>query len=80
MTNQKLIRTIALILICVGLIGVLTILIYGEKYQGVSDMVPWGSLISIYIFFAASSVGLTLIASLWYIFKIPAFKVLTKRA
>jgi len=77
--NSRL-KIITLIMTLFGLIGAGAILIYGERVLGTSDSVPWGSLIAIYLLFAASSVGLTIMASLWYIFRIEVFKVVTKRA
>lgn len=73
-------KRISLVMVLVGLVGAAAILIYGENILGTSDGVPWGSLISTYLFFAAASVGLTLMASLWYIFGNPVFEPITKRA
>ncbi|MGF7184152.1 molybdopterin-containing oxidoreductase family membrane subunit [Desulfitispora alkaliphila] len=80
MKNLKGVKILALALAVFGLAGAITILIQGEQAMGVNDQVPWGSLIATYLFFALSSVGLTLVASLWYIFKVEAFKITTKRA
>lgn len=73
-------RLIGIVMMVIGLAGALTILLKGEDAMGTTDMVPWGSLIATYLLFAATSVGLTIMASLWYIFQIPAFKAISKRA
>jgi len=64
----------------IGLAGAVNIIIVGEDAMGTTDLVPWGTMIAIYEFFAASSVGLTIIASFWYVFRLEAFQVIGKRA
>lgn len=73
-------KIVSLAMMLVGVLGAGAILFFGEDVLGTSDAMPWGSLISTYLFFAAASVGLTLMASLWYFFKIPIFEMITKRA
>ena len=73
-------RLLAILMIGIGLAGAAMVLVKGEYAMGTSDAVPWGMLIANYLFFAATSVGLTMMAGLWYVFKIPAFKSISKRA
>lgn len=73
-------KRVSLVWMLVGVIGAGAVLIFGENVLGTSDQMPWGALIATYLFFAAASVGLTLMASLWYVFGIPAFQPVTKRA
>ncbi|NLC77977.1 MAG: polysulfide reductase NrfD [Clostridia bacterium] len=73
-------KRISLVMMLLGAAGAGAILLFGEAVLGTTDGVPWGSLIATYLFFAAASVGLTLMASLWYVFGIEAFKPVTKRA
>ncbi|MEW6623685.1 MAG: NrfD/PsrC family molybdoenzyme membrane anchor subunit [Bacillota bacterium] len=76
--DKKSIAMLAMVIF--GAIGAAAILIFGEGVMGTSDKVPWGALIAVYLFFAASSVGLTIMSSLWYVFKIPVFEQICKRA
>ncbi len=73
-------RLLAIFMILIGLAGAAMVFVKGEDAMGTSDAVPWGMLIANYLFFAATSVGLTMMAGLWYVFKIPAFKSISKRA
>ncbi|NLL17511.1 MAG: polysulfide reductase NrfD [Clostridia bacterium] len=73
-------KRVSLLMMLLGAVGAGAILLFGEDVLGTTDGVPWGSLIATYLFFAAASVGLTLMASLWYVFGVEAFKPLTKRA
>lgn len=73
-------KRISLVMMLLGAAGAVAILLLGEDVLGTSDGVPWGSLIATYLFFAAASVGLTLMASLWYVFGIETFQPVTKRA
>lgn len=58
--------------------GVLT-LMYGEAGHGTSADVPWGVLISAYVFFAVSCTGLCLVTSLGHVFGLKKYEVLVKR-
>jgi Ni/Fe-hydrogenase subunit HybB-like protein len=58
--------------------GVLT-LMYGEAGHGTSADVPWGILISAYVFFAVSCTGLCLVTSLGHVFGLKKYEVLVKR-
>lgn len=73
-------KRVSLVMMLVGVTGAGAIFMFGENVLGTSDQVPWGALIATYLFFAAASVGLTLMASLWYVFGIPVFQPVTKRA
>ncbi|TCK60582.1 NrfD/PsrC family molybdoenzyme membrane anchor subunit [Seleniivibrio woodruffii] len=65
----------------VGLYGVGNILINGHASSlGVTRSVPWGLLISTYVFFVVSSTGLCLISSMGHVFGIEKYEVIGKRA
>jgi len=54
--------------------------INGEHAFGISPDVPWGALISGYVFFAVAATGTGLVGSLGHVFRIKKFEVLSKRA
>ncbi len=58
--------------------GTLT-LIHGEAGHGTSAEVPWGILISAYVFFAVACTGLCLVTSLGHVFGLEKYQVLVKR-
>jgi molybdopterin-containing oxidoreductase family membrane subunit len=65
----------------VGLYGVFQILTKGHAVaMGTTKSVPWGLLISTYVFFVVSSTGLCLISSLGHVFGIDKYEVIGKRA
>ncbi|TBV82209.1 MAG: polysulfide reductase [Desulfobulbaceae bacterium] len=63
----------------IGLIGLTNFLIQGHDAYNVHRQVPWGLLISTYIFFGLSSTGLCLVASLSRVFGLEPFEVIGKR-
>jgi len=70
-----------LILSGIGIYGVFNMLTKGHMASyGTSRSVPWGILISTYVFFVVSSTGLCLISSLGHVFGIKKFEVIGKRA
>lgn len=73
-----------IILLLIGsiyLIGAINILINGHlKTLGVTRDVPWGLLISTYVFFVASSTGLCIVSSIGHVFGIEKFEAIGKRA
>ena len=70
-----------LVLSGVGFYGVFNMLIRGHMASyGTSRSVPWGILISTYVFFVVSSTGLCLISSIGHVFGIKKFEVIGKRA
>ncbi|NMA69009.1 MAG: polysulfide reductase NrfD [Desulfitobacterium sp.] len=54
--------------------------ISGEHAFGISPEVPWGALISGYVFFAVAATGTGLVGSLAHVFRIKKFEVLSRRA
>ncbi|MFH7324998.1 NrfD/PsrC family molybdoenzyme membrane anchor subunit [Desulfurivibrio sp. C05AmB] len=64
----------------IGLVGLANYLIQGNEAYNIYRQVPWGILISTYIFFVVSSTGLCLISSLGHVFGIKQFEVIGKRA
>lgn len=54
--------------------------ISGEHAFGISPEVPWGALISGYVFFAVAATGTGLVGSLGHVFRIKKFEALSKRA
>ena len=64
----------------IGLLGVANYLLNGHDAYNIYRQVPWGILISTYIFFVVSSTGLCLVSSLGHVFGIKQFEVIGKRA
>lgn len=54
--------------------------ISGEHAFGISPEVPWGALISGYVFFAVAATGTGLVGSLGHVFRIKKFEALSRRA
>lgn len=65
----------------IGAAGVVNVLLHGhaEAYN-VSREVPWGILISTYVFLVVTTTGLCLISSLGHVFGIKKFEFIGKRA
>jgi molybdopterin-containing oxidoreductase family membrane subunit len=78
--NAQNLRIIAFSMLIIGLVGAFALQIYGEDVVGANDFVPWGLLIVLYLVFALASVGVTFLASLWYIFGITKYKAAAKHA
>ncbi|PLX83063.1 MAG: polysulfide reductase [Desulfuromonas sp.] len=49
-------------------------------YYGVSRQIPWGILISTYVYFAITSTGICLVSSIGHIFGVKAYMPIAKRA
>lgn len=76
-------KAIIIFLIIGGLyiIGAGNILIKGHAHTlGVTRSVPWGIMISTYVFFVVSSTGLCLVSSMGHVFGIEKYEVIGKRA
>ncbi|UOD34714.1 polysulfide reductase NrfD [Deferribacteraceae bacterium V6Fe1] len=70
-----------LVLSVFGIYGVGNVLLHGQEESfGVTRTVPWGILISTYVFFVVSSTGLCLISSMGHVFGIEKYEVIGKRA
>lgn len=67
-------------LILIGILGISAIITKGHGVYGTTDYVPWGILISTYVFFVVTSTGLCLISSLGHVFGIQPFAMIAKRA
>ncbi|MCL9812212.1 NrfD/PsrC family molybdoenzyme membrane anchor subunit [Natranaeroarchaeum aerophilus] len=64
----------------IGLYGVLTTFIQGTVTLGITDQVPWGVLISTYVFFALLSTGICIgVTSLASVFGMEEYEPLVKR-
>lgn len=63
-----------------GAAGLIYYLIHGHEAYNTYRQVPWGILISTYVFFVVSSTGLCLVSSLGHVFGIKQFEVIGKRA
>lgn len=68
------------VLCLVGLIGLGNYLIQGHDAYNVYRQVPWGILISTYVFFAVCCTGLCLVSALGHVFGVEAFARVGKRA
>lgn len=65
----------------VGAAAALMVLIKGHAHMyNVSREIPWGILISTYVFFVVSSTGLCLVSSLGHVFGIEQFELIGRRA
>lgn len=71
---------IATVLLLFGLYGVAQYLMHGMEVYNTYRQVPWGILISTYVFFVVSSTGLCLVSSLGHVFGFKQFDVIGKRA
>lgn len=66
--------------ILVGLLGAGRVLVEGTTVLGISSQLPWGILISTYVFFALASTGVCIgITSLASVFHIETYEPLVKR-
>jgi Ni/Fe-hydrogenase subunit HybB-like protein len=66
--------------VLLGLVAGLTALARGHHVMGTTSEIPWGVLISTYVFFAVSSTGLCLVGSLGHIFGFELFVPIGKKA
>jgi molybdopterin-containing oxidoreductase family membrane subunit len=65
----------------VGAAAALMVLIKGHAHMyNVTREIPWGILISTYVFFVVSSTGLCLVSSLGHVFGIEQFELIGRRA
>ncbi|AGA68766.1 polysulfide reductase [Desulfitobacterium dichloroeliminans LMG P-21439] len=72
---------LSLVLVAFALLGSINkYFISGEHAFGVTPDVPWGALISGYVFFAVAATGTGLVGSLGHVFRIKKFEVLSKRS
>ena len=79
--NKALLSWIALLsfMTMIGVAGALRML-FGHAAHASSLDVPWGILISTYVFFVVSSTGLCLVSSLGHVFRMKQYEVIGKRA
>lgn len=80
LTYKKNWSLISLVLIAIGAAGVINLLLNGEQVMGTTNSVPWGILISGYVFFAVAATGVGLISSLGHVFGIRKFQAIGNRA
>lgn len=80
LTYKKNWSLLSLVLIIIGAAGVINLLLNGEQVMGTTNSVPWGILISGYVFFAVAATGVGLISSLGHVFGIDKFKAIGNRA
>lgn len=82
--NKRIPMTVIIVLLAlsaVSLYGVFNVLTKGHAASfGTTKTVPWGILISTYVFFVVSSTGLCLISSMGHVFGIEKYEVIGKRA
>ncbi|PLX71440.1 MAG: polysulfide reductase [Denitrovibrio sp.] len=72
---------VLLALSAVSLYGLFNVITQGHTASyGTTKTVPWGILISTYVFFVVSSTGLCLISSMGHVFNIEKYEVIGKRA
>lgn len=68
------------LLVGAGVAAGVIALLNGHKVHGTTSEVPWGVLISTYVFFVVSSTGLCLVSSLGHVFGIERFVPIAKKA
>ncbi|MDO8671619.1 MAG: NrfD/PsrC family molybdoenzyme membrane anchor subunit [Dehalococcoidia bacterium] len=81
--KSALARAILVILVlgvATGFYAIAAIFIHGPALLDATDYIPWGILISTYIFFVLSSTGLCFVSSLGHVFGIKKFEAISKRA
>ncbi|MBM9605668.1 NrfD/PsrC family molybdoenzyme membrane anchor subunit [Desulfopila inferna] len=67
--------------VAAGAVAVIYVLSVGHLHAyNLTREVPWGILISTYVFFVVSSTGLCLVSSLGHVFGIKQFEIIGKRA
>lgn len=72
---------IGVIIVYAGSLGALDAVRIGYRHAyGVSREVPWGILISTYIFFVVTSTGLCIVSSIGHVFGVTNFMPIAKRA
>jgi len=60
--------------------GLHALIVGHEHAYGVTREVPWGLLISTYVFFVVTSTGLCLVSSIGHVFNVDSFKPIAKRS
>lgn len=64
----------------VGIYGMVQVFLHGQEASyGVSREVPWGILIIGYSFFVGITLGTAVVGALAHVFKVEAFKILSKK-
>jgi Ni/Fe-hydrogenase subunit HybB-like protein len=72
---------IGLVVIYMGAMGAFDAVRIGYRHAyGVSREVPWGMLISTYVFFVVTSTGLCIVSSIGHVFGVKNFMPIAKRA
>ena len=78
--NGKRALFVLLLIALVGVTAGIYVLINGHHALGTTSEIPWGALISTYIFFVASASGLCMVSSLGHVFGFKTFAPIAKRA
>lgn len=68
------------LMVGVFIISFLTSYIKGQQVWGISNIIPWGQLITFYIYFIGLSAGAIIISSLSYVFKKESFEPIGRLA
>lgn len=67
--------------VAAGIVAIFYVLNVGHLHAyNLTRQIPWGVLISTYVFFVVSSTGLCLVSSLGHVFGIKHFEIISKRA
>ena len=78
--SQYPLAAVIFLMLAYGVYGFIMTLLQGHHAWGTSDEIPWGILLSTYVFFVVSSTGLCLCCSLGSVFQIKAFETMGIRA
>jgi Ni/Fe-hydrogenase subunit HybB-like protein len=68
------------LMVVVFIISFLVAYLKGQQVWGVSNIIPWGQLITFYIYFIGLSAGAIIISSLSYVFKKEAYEPIGRMA
>jgi protein NrfD len=73
-TLKRIIYVLAVVALLLGSYGFFSRMAYGERDVNYGSYVNWGLWVAMYLFFAGMAAGSFMVASLDYLFRIPAFK------
>jgi len=73
-TIKRVLYILAIVALVLGIYGIGSRLLFGERDVNYGSYVNWGLWVAMYLFFAGLAAGSFMVASLDYLFEIPLFK------
>jgi molybdopterin-containing oxidoreductase family membrane subunit len=73
-TIKRLLYLLAVVAIILGIYGIGSRLLFGERDVNYGSYINWGLWVAMYLFFAGMAAGSMMVASLDYVFGIPLFR------